>query len=457
MGRVARHSLTTPTGQLLVVWTVAIAFFAFGPVRYAEVPRPMTWAFVAVCITAFCVGAWLSRPRRNSVATVTLIVPARREVVVRATAILGLLGAGCIAFDKLVLSGLDYSEGVTAVRSARELAVLAGNATALPRSPLLYVGYVTFSFSIASYLLFLLKGETFRRSTAILAVLGLASPFAYTFVYGGRSPLFLVIAMAIAAAGVRVIGGSWPFPNKLGAVSLIGLIAVTLIYSSWIASERFASTSTDYATLQARFAETYGASIGPLPLSAPGPAASIPVPASGSQPSIGEQAVMHYVIDSYYVTHEIPMLDRTLNADTRMGPYLGAYQFYLIAAFVERVVPGVSIDAIMIPELRAANVYGWFSTAWGGMYLDFGIVGAILGVLICGWLAGHAYRRAMTASDDGARLLMCYASAGILASPILSIFTISISLPILVALATTAWLLHFSWPVRVRLRALRSP
>ena len=88
---------------------------------------------------------------------------------------------------------------------------------------------------------------------------------------------------------------------------------------------------------------------------------------------------------------------------------------------------------------------GWFSTAWGGMYLDFGLFGALVAVAICGWLAAMVYRAALSTADDGARMLMCYVIAGIIASPILSIFTISISLPILVSMIITLALLRVSW------------
>ena len=59
----------------------------------------------------------------------------------RVSAVLGLFGIALLTFDKLRLSGLDYSAGITAVRNARAAEVNAGN-TALGRSPLLYVGFV---------------------------------------------------------------------------------------------------------------------------------------------------------------------------------------------------------------------------------------------------------------------------------------------------------------------------
>jgi oligosaccharide repeat unit polymerase len=217
-------------------------------------------------------------------------------------------------------------------------------------------------------------------------------------------------------------------------------------------SERFVATGAgDYSALESRFETTYDATIAPIaPIAY---TAKIPVesssPADGS-PSLSERMALHTVLYTYYVSHELPILDRTVAYDGPLGPYYGAYQFYLAAAFVERVVPAWNIDAVMIPQLKAANVYGWFSTAWGGMYLDFGLVGALIAVLICGWLAGHVYRSALSARTDGGRLLMCYVLAGIIATPILSIFTISISLPILVSLVITAYALRPArlWPLR---------
>jgi hypothetical protein len=374
------------------------------------------------------------------------------ELIVRATAVVGLLGASCIALDKVLLSGLDFSQGVTAVRFAREEAVAAGTAVALPRSPLLYLGYLTFSFSVASYLLYLLKGEALRLSTAWLAFASLASPFAFSYLYGGRSPLFLVLGMACGAIAVRVLSRQTALPRgKTAPLLFVAFVALIFVYSSWIVSERFVATgANDYPALQDRFETSYDASISPAGLCRP---SVLPASTSASTQSLCEQALMHATLYTYYFSHELPMLDRTLAAEPPIGPYYGAYQFYLASAFVERVLPSVNADAIMIPQLKAANVYGWFSSAWGGMYLDFGVVGGLFGVLISGWLAGRVYRSALVDGTQGGRLLMCYVVAGIAATPILSIFTISISLPILVSLAITAALLDPPrfWPERLRL------
>ena len=428
-----RHLLwATPTGHLIVVWALSIALLVFGPIRYADMPSLTTWLYVAGCIAAFAFGGiveWRMRGRSQH-GSGTRVAALRLEKVIRATALIGLGGAVLIAIDKIFLSGLDFSEGVTAVRFLREQAVSSGTATALPRSPLLYAGYVTFAFSVAAYVLYLLTDTPLTASTRILAVTGLASPFLYSFVYGGRSPLFLVIGMACAAVLVRILTRSSPFASTAAALSLLGLIVVSVVYGSWILAERFAATdTTSIEQLQQRFETTYGATVTSLP------------------PALSNDKAMHVVMDTYYFSHELPMLERTLNAKVAVGPYLGAYQLYLLAAFGERVVPSWNIDSVMIPQLKAANVYGWFSTAWGGMYLDFGLFGALVAVAICGWLAAMVYRAGLSTADDGARMLMCYVIAGIIASPILSIFTISISLPILVSMIITSALLRVSWRV----------
>ncbi|HEV8537168.1 MAG TPA: hypothetical protein VGR87_15800 [Candidatus Limnocylindria bacterium] len=423
MAKLVALVVRTPAGHLLAVWAFAVGLFALGPIHYNHPPGLPTWFFVGGCIALFCVGAWLgiSVLRRGTAATMS--TASRLDRIVWVTALFGVFGAGCIAVDKLLLSGLDFSQGVTAIRFAREEAVDAGTALALPRSPLLYLGYLTFGFSVPAYLLSILQGEALRRRTTWLAFASLASPFAYSYLYGGRSPLFLVLGMACGAIAVRLLSRQRALPRgRTAPILFVAFVALTLVYSNWIVSERFVATRTaDYPTLEQRFRTTYDAEIPRV---------------EGEQ--LSQQLLMHGVLYTYYFSHELPILERTLQYEHRVGPYYGAYQFYLLAAFVERVVPAWNVDVVMIPQLKAANVYGWFSTAWGGMYLDFGLLGALVGALLSGWLAGRVYRRALVDHTDGARLLMCYAVAGIIATPILSIFTISISLPILFSLLITS-------------------
>ena len=446
----AAFGAKTPTRLLILVWVGAVLLYAVGPVRYEQVPQLSTWLYVGACLLSFSLGTFVAG--RFGSGTATALPPPRPiahrriEQIVRATALLGLFGALCIVIDKVILSGLDFSQGVAAVRFERAEAVDAGAAGELRRSPLLYLGYLTFSFSVPSFVLYLLNGDILRRSTVWLAFTGLASIFAYSYLYGGRTPLGLVVGLAAGAIGVRLLTQQAPLPRgRIGAFLFVLFLVLTVAYSEAILSQRLvASGVEDFSDLEARFETSYDArivAIGGNPSSTAAPAAT-PTVAPTSQHSPYEQVIVQAVVNVNYLTHELPMLDRTLAYEGPLGPYYGAHQFYLAAALMQRVVPAWNVDALMVPQLRAANVYGWYSTAWGGMYLDFGVAGAIAGIFACGWLAGRVYRRAMRSGDHGAQLLMCYVIAGIIATPLLSIFTISISLLILMSLIITTWFMR---------------
>src|SRR5262249_49283823 len=125
-----------------------------------------------------------------------------------------------------------------------------------------------------------------------------------------------------------------------------------------------------------------------------------------------------------------------------IGPYFGQYQFYLLSALIERIAPSFSYAEAIRSEAQAAGVFGWFSTAWGGMFLDFGFYGALPVTLLCGFWSERIFRNAVRRHRLAAELIACYVAASILISPNLSPFTVSISLPILSAILCFSWLLN---------------
>jgi hypothetical protein len=410
---------------MLAVWTVAVTALLTGPIRYFEMPSEHTWAFIGGCLGIFALGSFAARAGSHPIFA-DEEGPVRTEpmdALVRTTALLGIAGALCLLTDKVFLSGLDYSQGITAVRLERADAVLSGTAGELRRSPLLYLGFATFAFSVPAYLLYLIAPERLRRSTVILAYLGLISPVAFSLVYGGRSPIGVVLLLILGAAIVRRLGGRAALPDdRFGRRALAAAVVLAVGYSSYIFTERRSFTSLEsYDDLEEHFQAAYAARPSPVWRQ---------LIDSGFSGDLVMNALMTY----YYVTHELPMLDRTLRYKGSVGPYHGQYQFYLASAFLARVAPSMSAEPRMTDELREADLYGWFSGAWGGMYLDFGVVGGLLATGICGWVAGRVYDRALRRRDVRYELLMCYVVAGIMVSPVLSLFTISISLPVLAAI-----------------------
>ena len=110
-----------------------LVLYAVGPIHYNEAPQLTTWFFVLASVSAFAIGGLLATSRGRvgrvvSAGFAEAVTRRRIDRVVLIAAILGLFGAACIALDKLLLSGLDFSQGIAAIRFERVEATEAGTA-----------------------------------------------------------------------------------------------------------------------------------------------------------------------------------------------------------------------------------------------------------------------------------------------------------------------------------------
>src|SRR5204862_2532401 len=138
---------------------------------------------------AWCIGRWIARQANVS-------APSLRSLnsVVTATSLIGIGGIGLIAFDRGVLSGISNSGYAELLRCAPGLV----DFIEIRRTPLLYIGYLTFSFGFASLALFLLKGEEIRGWAAALAQFSIVSPVGYALLYSGRMPILFILVLIVS-------------------------------------------------------------------------------------------------------------------------------------------------------------------------------------------------------------------------------------------------------------------
>ena len=221
------RGLSSPAILMVAVWCATLIGVAVGPVDYPGQPSMAVLALVAIGVSLFVLahqaGAWCFRSRglRPNLPA----PPAHTlNVAVVATSLLGVAGIALIALDRNVLSGVGNAGYAELLRCAPALIDLIE----IKRTPLLYVGYLTFSFGFASLVLFLLKGEEIRGGAAVLAQLSILAPVGYALLYSGRMPILFVIVLIIAAVLVRVGQGRRPLPA--GHHLLIKMIAVLLLF-----------------------------------------------------------------------------------------------------------------------------------------------------------------------------------------------------------------------------------
>jgi hypothetical protein len=407
---------------------VALAVYLLGPIKYREGVGLRTYAFVLACLACFCLGSGVRRVRIRPDEPRWQPAPSTVDRVVRMAAIAGLVGIAIFAFDRIFLSGLDYSRGVTTLRFEQQSSQALSQAAAPHSGSILSnLGQLLTPFSIPAYLLYILRPQDLRRHTRWLAHLSLVSPFVYAWLYGGRSPIALFLAFAGGAMAIRRIQGQRALPGRITfKIFVVVLLALVAFYVSYIFRERD------------RFVQRsgYGALVTQLERSNDTETAA----ALRDLPQRGRvaQAVAGDVLYlSYYFSHELPTLNRALTYQGRLGPYYGRYEMYLPSVLVGRVLPGLTAEKQITTEGQSANILGLFSTAWGAMFFDFGRGGALFFAFICGLFARHVYRRALRDGNLAAKLLLAYVIAGIIAIPVVSEFTISNALPTLLAIFVT--------------------
>lgn len=475
------RGLSSPAILMTGVWCATVIGVAVGPIDFPGQPSVPVLVLVALGVSLFvaghgvgawCFRAWL-RHRPNPSAPPVRTV----NVAVVATALLGLAGIALIAFDRIVLGGISTGGYAELLRCVPALI----DSIEVKRTPLLYVGYLVFSFGSASFVLFLLKGEEVRGWPAILAQLSFLSPVGYALLYSGRMPILLAIVLAIAAVLVRIGQGRRPLPR--GHQLLVKVIAVLVLFG--IYSNAMWSSRRSFCTqmgglvqeLQRRASEQPN---GRLPADAISAAdlsemieAKKALPGGQRQYSpnasdlpLMKREVWHtsprgYVLWAieagllsngtasnllntyFYLTHGIYTLDLAWHARAQFSPHWGIYEIGVLSPILRVFVPQNQQLPSMNMELKAAAINGFFPTAWGAAYIDFGAAGAVIYILIWGIAAGWTFFGARHSGLATPPLLLTFILASILLSPVQGPLGISNSALILLSMAIVGLAVDF--------------
>jgi hypothetical protein len=483
------RGLSSPAILITVVWSVTLLGVAVGPIDFPRQPSLAVLALVAIGVSLFVVGhgagtwsvrAWLQlRPS----------LPARPvgilNIAVVTTAILGLTGIALIALDRIVLSGVGTSGYAEILRCQPALI----DFIEIRRTPLLYVGYLTFSFGFASLVLFLLKGEEVRGWAAILAQLSILSPIGYSLLYAGRMPILFAIVLAVAATLVRIGQGRPPLPK--GHHLLIKTVAVLVlfgIYASAMWSSRrdfcaqmngLISELLEKAREQKAERELTQPGQPPAADSISGTDLSEMIEASKVSPGEGRRqslldgmllvmkretwhtAPRPYVLwatesgwlspgtasnllsTDFYFTHSIYVLDLAWQARAQLSPHWGIYEIGVLSPILRVFFPQNRQLLSMTAELKAAEIQGLFPTVWAAAYIDFGAAGAVIYILIWGFAAGATAFGTRHSGLATPRLLLTFILASILLSPVQGPLGIANSALVLVSMAIVGLAIDF--------------
>jgi hypothetical protein len=403
--------------------------------------------------------------------------------IVIAVSLFGIVGIALVALDRAMLSGVNNSAYSELLRCAPGLV----NAISIERTPLLYGGYVMFSFGFVSVVLFLLKGEEVTGWAATLAQLSVVSPVGYAVLYSGRMPILFALVLVVAAMLIRLAQGRPPLPRGhylvVKTVAVIGLFA---IYSSaiWTSRQNFCiqmspliielqeeqmqreappavagppetSEKITATYLNKRIAEAAAA---PPPEQKPSSADAIlamRLEAWNVQPRgyiasaiesgrLSAPGAMIGLSTYFYLTHGVRTIDIAWHASDKFTPKWGIYEIGVLSPLLRAFFPHNQQVEAMEAELRAALIYGFFPTVWAAAFIDFGFVGAIIYVLIWGVVAGWSAAGSKHSDLMTPLLLLVFVLASILLSVVQGPLGIANSALVLVSLIVTGFTLDFA-------------
>jgi hypothetical protein len=361
----------------LAVWIGYFALLWLLPVRYGRLESSTTamslalWVFVSTVVAygvhALVGGTSVSVNAARQYVGGRPIEPFQISRIVCIGMILSAAGFASLLFDRIVLQGIDYSQGLAV---ARELWRQSGEARNQVSSIFSVLGYlIGFSFfcSIAlAHLHWEVIGKAVRR---IVIYGGIVLVMANSILLGGRSIVLVQLAAIVAIAGIRRTLGLSAFPARGGRVFLIGgaVFLLALAYSIYIFGDRAAAGSTLPSVYSVSALEFLG----------------------------GEPT------DAFYTLDKLPeVLANTAELGTLAGAYLthsfgtfesileysstpGSVTFVFVRTMLARLGAIPEATEVLTLDGRFLSLPGslWYDYGWYGFYAGAAVIGVLIGLI----------------------------------------------------------------------------
>ena len=94
----------------------------------------------------------------------------------------------------------------------------------------------------------------------------------------------------------------------------------------------------------------------------------------------------------FYLTQSLSVTEKILLAPDKIPVLFGGYHVDLIAAALRHIPDGARMLKENYDTLLHANIYGYFTGAWGALFIDYGYF-SLLAALVWGGVAGYSWAR----------------------------------------------------------------
>lgn len=392
---------THPAKTMLIVWGLCIATFAILPFQLLERKLTTKGAFImAVFMAAYLIGTLLVSTRRRA----ALIEPPTRIDAKNAET--WLMFASGLATILLIFDAANKDVFDLAV--AYELRSLAADALLKGEASNSSVFFqMAFLLYPAGYV-YTAVHTIYARNLQVwkLLIFGFMPIALATVVMGGRMPIFYSVLVAwIALKERKKIGQINPRMPKTSnrrkwIVRLVWFVALMLLL-------RY------FATVFMVRAAAAGGSMAMFDVAEQRWGVGFNGPMSGAIFAIfGEDMTYLVFIFVWYLIQGVVMSNYLLSAYD--GPLqMGTYGVDMISALMRRLDPQRLAEGF--DSLLSLGTYGFFPSAWGSLYVDFGFFSIIL-CTIWGAFTALCYRRIVVQHRMKWLLIGPFATIGIIFS-----------------------------------------
>lgn len=372
-----------PAALMLLFWAFICLVYFCGPIYLTPEVSVSTFVFLGFHILLFVMGSIL-------LVHIQLFKFTRREMVllcyvphrylyqiIFVTLAIGICGELMSIYSKIRMVGGFNFASISELRSVRAQALLAGDGIQSGLLPIL--GFLTYPAGFVGAVACMIFYERLPLILKGMCYFFMFNVLLVAVCMGGRSPILVLLLLIGASFYVRSQMGESYIPRSLPLrMSILAVLVLFVAYSSyiWIVRAAESKMMTSSAMLD-HAANVWGAHPRTYLLKA------------GEW--LGSPGFVQSVLSStFYFIQNLSISERLLMSADKMPTMYGAYQIDLVAALFRSIPQGAEFLKNGYSVLLDANVYGFFTGAWSGLYLDISVF-SFLAALLWGGISGKAW------------------------------------------------------------------
>lgn len=366
-------------------WAFLYSVYILAPINQTPSVSLGGAAFVILHIIVFCIGSMLApvffggKPRAR-----TLVIQSSRRNPhifrkINVFFLIGITGSLMSMLGKALLFGQVSLLESAELRVERAQQLL--EADTLSNSILSTIGFLTYPAGFVALVLALVLYEALPRTTRVLPLFYVIAVFLLSLATGGRSTIFVSILFISISIYIRKCRGLSAVPkSRLLKTSFLLIFIGFIGYSALIWQTRSLVSGVDHDQFLVHAAEKWG------------------ITPSENLESLAfvidnPRLIQNFISTAFYFTQSVSVIERILEmSDPPL--LLGAYHIDLVAAALRMFKSSSDYLGTGYANLLENNIYGFFTSAWGALYIDFGFFGSYAATIVWGMLAGLAHRRA---------------------------------------------------------------